>query len=166
MSDRKIPPAALWALGLTQIVGYGTLYYSFSILVPDVARDLAWSAQWVFGALSAALIVGGFFAPTAGKCADRFGAGRVMTFGSTAAAFALFACALAPGKATFVLALVAMELASSFVLYSAAFVAIVQFGGTGAQQSITHLTLIAGFASTLFWPLTTAMHLVLSWREV
>jgi MFS family permease len=166
MSDRKIPPAALWALGLTQIVGYGTLYYSFSILVPDIARDLAWSAQGVFGALSAALIVGGFFAPTAGKCADRFRAGRVMMFGSAAAAFALFACALAPGKATFVLALVAMELASSFVLYSAAFVAIVQFGGTGAQRSITHLTLIAGFASTLFWPLTTAMHLVLSWREV
>ena len=58
------------------------------------------------------------------------------------------------------------ELASCFVLYSTAFVAIVQIGGRGAQRSITHLTLIAGFASTLFWPLTAALHEHLGWREV
>ncbi|TIX96790.1 MAG: MFS transporter, partial [Mesorhizobium sp.] len=166
MSDRKIPAAALWALGLTQIIGYGTLYYSFSILVPSIALEFAWPEQWVFGALSASLLVGGLFAPTAGRWADRFGAGRVMTFGSLAAAAALVACALAPGRVSFVLALVAMELASAFVLYSAAFVAIVQIGGARAQRSITHLTLIAGFASTLFWPLTAALHEHLTWREV
>lgn len=166
MSDQKIPAAALWALGLTQIIGYGTLYYSFSILVPSIALEFAWPEQWVFGALSASLLVGGLFAPTAGRWADRFGAGRVMTFGSAAAAAALVACAVAPGRVTFVLALMAMELASAFVLYSAAFVAIVQIGGARAQRSITHLTLIAGFASTLFWPLTAALHEYLTWREV
>ena len=46
----KFPAPALWALGLTQIIGYGTLYYSFSILVPAIAREFAWPAQWVFGA--------------------------------------------------------------------------------------------------------------------
>ncbi|RWN36937.1 arsenite efflux MFS transporter ArsK [Mesorhizobium sp.] len=166
MNDRKIPAAALWALGLTQIIGYGTLYYSFSILVPSIALEFAWPEQWVFGALSASLLVGGLFAPTAGRWADRFGAGRVMTFGSAAAAAALVACAVAPGRVTFVLALMTMELASAFVLYSAAFVAIVQIGGAKAQRSITHLTLIAGFASTLFWPLTAALHEYLTWREV
>ena len=166
MIDRKIPAAALWALGLTQIIGYGTLYYSFSILVPSIAREFVWPEQWVFGALSASLLVGGILAPTAGRWADRFGAGRVMTLGSIGAAAALVACALAPGRVTFVLALVMMELASAFVLYSAAFVAIVQIGGGNAQRSITHLTLIAGFASTLFWPLTATLHAHLSWREV
>ncbi|MDK1386986.1 arsenite efflux MFS transporter ArsK [Sinorhizobium sp. 8-89] len=166
MSERRIPAAALWALGLTQIVGYGTLYYSFSILAPDMARELEWPEQWVFGALSVALLIGGLFAPIAGKWADGFGAGRIMTLGSAGAAVALVACAAAPDRSAFVLALVAMELASSFVLYSAAFVAIVQFGGSNAQRSITHLTLIAGFASTLFWPLTSAMHQSFSWREV
>ncbi|THK35035.1 arsenite efflux MFS transporter ArsK [Ensifer sp. MPMI2T] len=136
------------------------------ILAPDIARDLKWPEQWVFAALSVALLLGGLLAPTAGKWSDRFGAGHVMTLGSAGAAVALFACAVAPGRTAFVLALVAMELASSFVLYSAAFVAIVQFGGSNAQRSITHLTLIAGFASTLFWPLTSAMHQSLSWREV
>ena len=59
-----------------------------------------------------------------------------------------------------------MELASCFVLYATAFVAIVQIGPLGAQRSITHLTLIAGFASTIFWPVTTWLHGFLDWRAV
>jgi MFS family permease len=164
--DAKAPPLAIWALGLTQIVGYGTLYYSFSILAPAIAAELLLPEQWVFGAFSAALLAGSLLAPTAGRWADRFGAGRVMTLGSIGAAGALAAAALAPERLSFMAALVAMELASCFVLYATAFVAIVQIGPLAAQRSITHLTLIAGFASTLFWPLTTALHAHLTWREV
>ncbi|MBP2445104.1 hypothetical protein JOH51_002543 [Rhizobium leguminosarum] len=58
-----------------------------------------------------------------------------------------------------------MEIALSFVLYSTAFAAIVQIGGGNAQRSITHLTLIAGFASMLFWPLTSTLHEHFGWRE-
>lgn len=166
MPDRSVLRKAIWALGLTQIIGYGTLYYSFSILAPAMAREFGLTEGWVFGALSASLFAGSLFAPTAGRWADRFGAGRIMTVGSAAAALALALCAVAPGRVTFVLALLAMELASSFVLYSAAFVAIVQIGVPRPQRSITHLTLIAGFASTLFWPLTSALHAHLTWREV
>ena len=164
--DVKAPALAIWALGLTQIVGYGTLFYSFSVLAPAMALELALPQQWVFAALSAALFLGSLFAPIAGRWADRFGAGRVMTAGSLAASLALAACALAPGRISFVTALIAMELASCFVLYATAFAAIVQIGPVGAQRSITHLTLIAGFASTLFWPLTSLLHEHLTWREV
>ncbi len=164
--ETRAPASAIWALGVTQIVGYGTLYYSFAILAPDMAAEFGLPPQWVFGALSAALFLGSLLAPKAGRLADRHGAGRVMTLGSAAAATALAACALAPGRSGFVAALVAMELASCFVLYATAFVAIVQIGPVGAQRSITHLTLIAGFASTLFWPLTTFLHSHLDWRQV
>ena len=166
MPDRSVLRKAIWGLGLTQIIGYGTLYYSFSILAPAMAGEFGLAEGWVFGALSASLFAGSLFAPTAGRWADRFGAGRIMTVGSVAAAVALALCAVSPGRVTFVLALLAMELASSFVLYSAAFVAIVQIGVPRPQRSITHLTLIAGFASTLFWPLTSALHAHLTWREV
>ena len=166
MPERSIPAGAIWGLGLTQIIGYGTLYYSFSILAPAMAKDFGLSEDWVFAALSASLFAGSLFAPIAGRWADRFGAGPIMTVGSVAAAIALALCAAAPGLTTFVLALLAMELSSSFVLYSAAFVVIVQIGAPRPQRSITHLTLIAGFASTLFWPLTSALHDYLTWREV
>ncbi|MEP9389739.1 MFS transporter [Mesorhizobium sp. KR9-304] len=166
MSERKVPTAAIWALGATQIVGYGTLYYSYSILAPAVAAELAWSQQWVFAILSTALLAGAVLAPLAGHWADRFGAGRLMVPGSIAAAGALMFCALAPGRIGFAIGVLAMELAACFVLYSTAFVAIVQLGGRDARRSITHLTLIAGFASTLFWPLTTLLHEHLDWRGV
>ncbi|GLS31035.1 Predicted arabinose efflux permease, MFS family [Mesorhizobium albiziae] len=166
MPERSVPASAIWALGLTQIIGYGTLYYSFSILAPAMGKEFGLSEGWIFGALSASLFAGSLFAPIAGRWADRYGAGRIMTVGSAAAALALALCAIAPGQTTFVLALLAMELASSFVLYSAAFVAIVQIGAPRPQRSITHLTLIAGFASTLFWPLTSTLHDYLTWREV
>ncbi|MCZ7858862.1 arsenite efflux MFS transporter ArsK [Agrobacterium salinitolerans] len=166
MSDNKVPVAAILALGLTQIIGYGSLYYSFSILAPAMARDLDWSLEWIFGALSAALLIGGLAAPTMGKWIDRFGAGRVMTGGSAIAAAALVACALSSGKVAFVLSLIAIETASNLVQYGAAFALLVQIKPQVAQRSITYLTLIAGFASTIFWPITTALQAHMSWQQV
>lgn len=166
MQEEKLPAWALGGLGVTQIIGYGTLYYCISILVPDIARDLAVSEPWVFGAFSVALLVAAFAAPTSGRLADQWGAGRVMTFGSIGSASALVLTALAPGAWTFAVTLALMQVVSAGVLYSTAFTAIVQAGGRKAQTSIVHLTLIAGFASSLFWPLTTWLHSAMSWREV
>ncbi|MBY3246151.1 arsenite efflux MFS transporter ArsK [Rhizobium laguerreae] len=166
MIDSKAPALMIWALGLTQIVGYGTLYYSFGILAPDMAADLGVGKDVMFGILSGALLIGGLIAPRAGRWADRFGAGTLMVPGSIAAALALVAAALSPNIVFFAAALALMEIASSFVLYSTAFTAIVQLGGSGAQRSITHLTLIAGFASSCFWPLTSALHVHLDWRGI
>jgi MFS family permease len=154
------------ALVLTQIIGYGTLYYSFSILAPSMAADFGWPREWIFAALSAALLTGGLVAPLAGRWMDRFGAGRVMAAGSIGAAVALAACALAPSGLIFVPALLAIEMAATLVQYGAAFPLLVQRHPDTAQRSIVYLTLIAGFASTLFWPLTTWLHGFMTWREV
>lgn len=162
----KIPAAAVWGLGLTQIIGYGTTFYSFSILAPAMARDLNWPEQWLFGALSVSFLIAGLLAPLAGRLADGHGAARTMSIGSIATALSLLACAGAPAPLSFTIALIAMQIATCFIFYSTAFVVIVQLGGRSAARSITHLTLIAGFASTLFWPITTWLHAQLSWREV
>ncbi|MFN7024743.1 MAG: arsenite efflux MFS transporter ArsK [Pseudorhizobium sp.] len=166
MTGRKAPALMIWALGATQIIGYGTLYYSFSILAPAMAQDLSLPLDWLFGILSLALLTGGLLAPQAGKWADRYGAGRLMVPGSIAAAVSLGCAAMSSHPVTFALSLVVMELAACFVLYGTAFAAIVQVGGSPAPASITHLTLIAGFASTLFWPLTSALHAHFDWQEI
>lgn len=158
--------AVIASLGLTQIIGYGTLYYAFSILASDMAADLEWSVEWVFGVLSAALLAGGLMAPWIGIWIDRFGAGRVMTLGSGLAALALTACATATNNIVFVIALIAVEITANLVQYAAAFALLVQKYPLTAQRSITYLTLIGGFASTIFWPITTALHAQLSWQNV
>lgn len=152
-------------LGLSQIVGYGTLYYGFATLAPSMARDFDRSTAWIFGAFSCALLVGGVVAPSAGHMIDRLGAGRVMSSGSILATIGLVAEALAPNFESFVVALVIGQIAATLVQYGAAFPLLVQRHGTSAGASIVLLTLIAGFASTIFWPATAWLHEVVGWRN-
>ena len=158
--------AAIWALGVTQIIGYGTLYYSFSILTPTIAGELGVAAEWIYGCVSLALLAGGLVSPWAGGMADRIGAGRLMSIGSIGAAAALAACGFAGNTAMFLFGTILVELASAFVLYATAFAFLAQTSGARAQRSITHLTLIAGFASTIFWPLTSWLLQGLDWHQV
>jgi MFS family permease len=162
----RIPARAIWALGVTQIIGYGTLYYSFSVLAPGIGREFGWPPASTYGALTIALLAGGLLAPAAGHLADRFGAARTMAVGSVAASATLAGAALATDGIVYAAFLVAMEIASSLVLYATAFAALVQAGGQGAQRSIVHLTLIAGFASTLFWPFTSFLLTMMDWHAV
>lgn len=158
--------AAVTGLGVTQIVSYGTLYYSFSILEPAMAQEFGQSRQWLFAAFSGTLLIGGIISPWSGRWADRFGAGRVMTFGSLAAALSLILCVLSQSWIWFAPALVTTGMATPFILYNTAFAVLVQIDPQTAPRRITYLTLIAGFSSTLFWPLATRLLTVFTWREI
>ena len=153
-------------LGLSQIIGYGTLYYSFSILADSAAASFGWPASWLYGGLSVSLFLGGLVAPEVGRRIDRHGGGLVMSVGSLGSAVMLFAAALAPNGAIFTIAVIGMGITGAMVLYEAAFPTLVQATGSEARQRITHLTLIAGFASTIFWPLTAWLHGMLDWRQI
>lgn len=166
MREAKIPAGVVSALGLTQIIGYGTLYYSFSILAPGMALDLGLSLEWVFGIFSASLFVGGLSATFIGRHMDRVGAATVMTAGSAFSAATLVLCAWSPSVAVFALAIVLLEVSSGMVQYQAAFAALVESEPKTAPRSTTYLTLIGGFASTIFWPISAALTGYLSWREI
>lgn len=154
------------ALGLTQIIGYGTLYYAFSILAPGMANDLGVTLEQVFGVFSVSLFVGGLSATLIGRQMDRIGAATVLTSGSVLAAATLVLCAWSPSLVVFALAVVLLEVSSGMVQYQAAFAALVEIDPRTASRSITYLTLIGGFASTIFWPISTALLDVLTWREI
>lgn len=160
------PVTAVLALGLTQIIGYGTLYYSFSVLAPGMGQEFGLSTEWMFAAFSVSLLISGLSAPWIGAWIDRAGAGRVMTVGSLVAALALGACALAANSAMLVGGLIAIQIASALVQYTSSFTLLVQINPARAQRTITQLTLIAGFSSTLFWPLTSALHDHMDWHHV
>jgi MFS family permease len=154
------------ALGITQIVGYGTLYYAFAVLAKALVAEIGVSMPFAFGAFSVALLAGGVVAPLAGRAIDRHGARPVMALGSVGAALALAVLSQSTGAVTLAAALVLVEMVSALVLYDAAFAALAQSaGGTGARRAITLMTLIGGFASTVFWPVTHAMGEGLGWRE-
>ena len=166
LRDSKIQAGIVSALGMTQIIGYGTLYYSFSILAPGMARDLGLTLSQVFGIFSASLLIGGLSATYIGKQTDRVGAATVLTVGSALSALTLAMCAWSPSVFVFGLAIILLEVSSGMVQYQAAFAALVQSDPRTASRSITYLTLIGGFASTIFWPISTALLGYLTWREI
>ncbi len=154
------------ALGITQIIGYGTLYYAFGVLTQPLARDVGVGVPFAFGAFSLALLAGGAAAPFAGRAIDRFGARAVMAAGSVGAALALFALSQAEGAIGLVAALILVEVVSALVLYDAAFAALAQAEGPlRARRAITLMTLMGGFASTVFWPLTLGLSDAVGWRQ-
>jgi MFS family permease len=153
------------ALGLTQIIGYGTLYYSYSLIAPHVAREFGVSLPTMFAIMSAALLIGGLAAPRIGRAMDQRGAPPVMAVGSLLAGLTLAGLAIAPDIRVFAALIVLLELVAGAVLYDAAFATLVQARGARAKASITHLTLIAAFASTLFWPLTGWLTGLVGWRH-
>jgi predicted MFS family arabinose efflux permease len=161
-----VPAGIVSALGLTQIIGYGTLYYSFSILAPAMAKDLDLTLAEVFGVFSASLFIGGLSATYIGRQMDRIGAATIMTIGSVLAALTLALCAWSPSIAIFAVAIVLLEISSGMVQYQAAFAALVESDPRSASRSITYLTLIGGFASTIFWPISATLSGYLSWRGI
>lgn len=165
-APRLSPAVVVGLLGLTQIIGYGTTYYSFAIVADRVGASFGLPTSWLFGLFSAALLIGGAVAPWSGRQMDRQGAGRLMAAGSAIAAVALAGMALAPGPIAFAAGLLVLQAGAPLILYEAAFTALVQAGDRAARAHITYLTLIAGFASTIFWPLTSELVAMMGWRPV
>lgn len=152
------------ALGITQIIGYGALYYAFPILAPAVAETFGRPEAHLYAVFSAGLLVGGFAAVEVGRLMDRIGAPRLMAAGSLLAAACLWLMAAAPSFAVWAAGVILTEVVAVAVLYDAAFAALAQLRGAGARRAITRLTLIAGFASTVFWPLAAWLDGAVGWR--
>lgn len=152
------------ALGITQIIGWGSLYYSVAVLAAPMAASLHCDVSWVFGAFSAALVVSGLCAPHAGRAIDRFGGRAVLAAGSVLAAVSLLIIALAPALPLFIFGWLLAGAAMSATLYDAAFPALSQLSGARYRSALTALTLFGGLASTAFWPLAWRLHSAFDWR--
>lgn len=152
------------ALGLTQTIGYGTLYYAYGVLVPSVGQTFGMSSNWLYGVFSIGIFIGGLFAPLIGRELDRRGAHVILTCGSLFACLSLCLCALSPNIYFFGAAVILIEIAAGFVLYEVAFSGLTQIYRHDARRHITSVTLIAGFASTIFWPLTQELVSHFDWR--
>lgn len=152
------------ALGTSQTVAWGSSYYLPAILAEPMALDLGLAPPWVFGAFSAALVLSALLGPWAGRAIDRHGGRPVLASSNLVLAFGLCLLAGAQGPATLAAAWLVLGAGISIGLYDAAFATLAGLYGREARGAITGVTLIAGFASTVAWPLSTFMEELLGWR--
>lgn len=155
---------AVVPLGVTQTLAGASSYYLPAILAGPMSRDLGVSASTVFAAFSMALIISAIVGPWSGRLIDSYGGRPVLMGTSGLFAFGLATLSLVDGAPGLFAAWALLGLAMGSGLYEGAFAALVRLYGHGARNAITGVTLMAGFASTLGWPLSAWLEVQLGWR--
>lgn len=160
----KSRSATVVQLGIAQTLAWASSYYLPAILAVPMARDLGVGTPTVFAAFSAALVVSALLGPAAGKAIDQRGGRPVLAANSLIFAAGLVVLAMAQGPMDLFAGWVILGVAMAAGLYEAAFAALVHLYGKDARGAITGITLFAGFASTVGWPLSTWLELEWGWR--
>ena len=151
-------------LGVSQTLSWASSFYLPAVLATVMARDLGLAMPTVYLAFSLALVVSAAVGPAAGRAIDRRGGRPVLMASNVVFALGLVLLAMAQGRLTLFAAWAVLGVAMGGGLYEAAFATLVRQHGPGARNAITGITLIAGFASTVGWPLTAWMETQIGWR--
>jgi MFS family permease len=159
------PRGGFPALCITQTTGWGILYYALLAAVRPISEDTGWDPALITGAFSAGLLVSAVAGIAVGRILDRTGPRRLMMDGSLAGTVALILVAAAPNLPVFAAAWLLAGTAQAAVLYQPAFTVISRWYGRSRVRPLTILTLVAGFASTIFAPLTAALCSLVGWRS-
>ena len=157
------PWRAVPVLGITQILSWGTIFYTPVLIVPLIAAERGWSISFAMGGFSVGLLVGGLVAPYVGRSIDRFGGHVVMTIGSLIGGLGLALIVFAAHPVAYYAVWMVLGIAMAANLYDAAFATLGRIFGLGARRPITALTLAGGFASTVSWPATHFLLDRVSW---
>ncbi|SIM56764.1 MFS transporter [Micromonospora cremea] len=153
------------ALAVTQTVGYGTLYYAYAVLLRPIAATLGASTTAVTGALTASVLAGAILAIPVGRWLDRHGGRALMTVGSLTATALLLAWSQVHTIGQLYAVMIGIGVTGAMVLYEPAFAVIVSwFTPDRRSTALLAVTIVAGFASTIFLPLTGILVEHLDWR--
>lgn len=167
MTTAEAPPSAVRAivvLCITQIIGWGFLFYPPALTMSYIAAEHGWSIAQSISGFSLALVSAGFFAPFASGEIDRSGGRRVMALGSLAGACGLVLIPLAQNFAVYLMAWILIGASMSSTLYDPAFATLTRVYGAAARRPITIVTFAGGLASTVAWPATLVLIETFGWR--
>jgi predicted MFS family arabinose efflux permease len=165
LTARFSPSLVVLALGTTQMLAWGSSYYLLAILADPIAKDTGMTTNAIFAAFSFALLLSALVGPEVGRTIDRLGGRTVLLVSNILFAAGLGLMAVSLNWPAIWFAWLFMGLGMGLGLYDAAFATLGRIYGIAARSSITGITLMAGFASTLSWPLTAWGLSAFGWRE-
>jgi predicted MFS family arabinose efflux permease len=162
LPDRRV---VVTALGVTQILAWGSTFYLLAVLAPYIARDTGWAYDRVIAGVSVGLLVAGIVSPRVGRFISSHGGRPVLATSALLLAAGLAALGLAPNVPLYLAAWAIVGLGMGAGLYDAAFSTLGNIYGSNARSTITSVTLFGGFASTVCWPLSAYLVQAFGWRE-
>lgn len=152
-------------LAISQTVGYGVLYYSFSVFLTPSAAALHTSTTTVTGAMTCSLLAGAAVGVPVGRWLDRHGGKALMSIGSALATALVLAWSRVANAAELYAVWIALGVVSAAVLYEAAFPVVVSwFDAASRSKALLTVTVVAGFASSIFLPLAGWLDDEYGWR--
>ncbi|HLK82170.1 MAG TPA: MFS transporter [Xanthobacteraceae bacterium] len=152
------------ALGTSQTLAWASSYYLPAVLARPISAAIAVPSSWVFAAFSAALLIAAIAGPMVGRMIDRHGGRGVLVLSNVVLACGLAALACVTGPVSLFGAWAILGIGMALGLYDAGFATLTALYGAGARGPITGITLLAGFASTLSWPLSSFLDHAAGWR--
>jgi predicted MFS family arabinose efflux permease len=152
-------------LAVTETVSWGILYYAFSVFMVPMQRDLGVSTATVSGAFSVALVVMGVSALAVGRWLDRHGGRGLMSWGSVLAVAVVASWSQVQETWQLYVVFAGLGVAGSMVLYEPAFAVVVRWFDRRRARALLVITVVAGFASTIFVPTAAALEHALGWRD-
>jgi MFS family permease len=160
--DRRL---VITALGIAQILAWGTSFYFPAVFAEPIVRDTGWPLGLVVAGTSLGLLVAGLISPQVGRLIDRHGGRPVLLASSLLYAAGLTGVGLAPSLPFYLFGWALIGLGMGTGLYDAVFAALGRLYGSEARGPITNLTLFGGFSSTICWPLSAFMIDHIGWRS-
>jgi predicted MFS family arabinose efflux permease len=152
------------ALGTAQTLAWASSYYLPAMLAAPMARDLGVGPPTIFAAFSFALLISALLGPYAGRAIDRWGGRPVLVATNVLFALGLAWLGLSDSLWSLFGAWLVLGIGMGSGLYEAAFASLVRLYGRDSRNAISGITLIAGFASTVGWPVSTFLELHFGWR--
>jgi MFS family permease len=152
------------ALGTTQTIAWASSYYMPAILGAPIAGALHLPTSVFFGLFSGALLLSAVVGPSVGRLIDRHGGRHLLAASNLVIGAGLLILAAAHSIAGLVVAWTVLGIGIGMGLYDPAFATLTWLYGRDARSAITGITLIAGFASTIGWPLTAVFLDIFGWR--
>jgi predicted MFS family arabinose efflux permease len=157
--------AVIFVLGATQTLAWASTYYLPAILADRISDELGMSSTWFFAAFSGALVISALVGPRAGRTVDAIGGREVLAVSNVIIAAGLILLALTYSQPMLWFSWLVLGVGMGIGLYDTAFATVGRIYGLEARSAITGITLVAGFASTVGWPLTAWGASELGWRE-
>jgi MFS family permease len=151
-------------LGITETISWGILYYAFTVYLGPMEAEQGWSRGDMTGAYSLGLLLSGIAAVPVGRMLDRFGPRVLMTLGSLVGSALVVAWANVTDLLQLYAIWAGIGLCMSVTLYDPAFATVTKWFDRRRVRALTIVTLMAGFASTIFIPLAGWLVQVQGWR--
>jgi hypothetical protein len=157
--------ALVGALGVTQIFAWGSSYYLPAAVADAVTAEMNVSLAWTTAGLSVGLLVAGTVSPRVGRMINQRGGRLVLAGSSVLLGLGLICLGSAGGPLAYMTAWIIMGMGMGAGLYDAVFSTLGRLYGPDAREAISALTLIAGFSSTICWPLSSYLLDHIDWRN-